>query len=388
MIKEKRLAVVLTHPVQYYSILFQQLAKSCVLEVFYTAGKEASEIKYDKGFQKEFKWDIPLLDGYNHSFLQNKAVTPDHSAFFGVKNIDLISSLEHFSPNAILFFGWSYHSHLKAMRYFTGKIPVWFRGDSTLLDHQNWFKKSLRWFLLTWIYSHVDKAFYVGTANKAYFKRYGLKDDQLVYAPHAIDNERFGANHQIEASNLRAELGIKRTDILILFAGKFEPKKNPLLLLRAFLVLSQQNTHLLFVGNGYLEKQLKEESQNSTHSDRIHFLNFQNQSQMPIIYQMSDIFCLPSEGPNETWGLAINEAMAAGRSVIASNAVGCSTDLIRDNYNGFCFRSTDLFDLKQKLTLLTENFIYKKFGKRSKNIIADWNYNQQVLVILNELNQK
>jgi glycosyltransferase involved in cell wall biosynthesis len=52
-------------------------------------------------------------------------------------------------------------------------------------------------------------------------------------------------------------------------------KKNPLLLLRAFNKMAQQNVHLIFVGNGALENEMKQESANNK---QIHFLPFQNQS--------------------------------------------------------------------------------------------------------------
>ncbi len=43
------------------------------------------------------------------------------------------------------------------------------------------------------------------------------------------------------------------------------------------------------------------------------FLDFQNQQKMPLVYRLCDIFVLPSMGPGETWGLAVNEAMACKR---------------------------------------------------------------------------
>jgi glycosyltransferase involved in cell wall biosynthesis len=57
------------------------------------------------------------------------------------------------------------------------------------------------------------------------------------------------------------------------------------------------------------------------------------------VYLLGDIFVLPSQGPEETWGLAMNEAMAAGRAVIASSMVGGATDLIRSEKTGWIFES-------------------------------------------------
>ena len=69
----------------------------------------------------------------------------------------------------------------------------------------------------------------------------------------------------------------------------------------------------------------------------MHFLPFQNQSVMPAVYRLGDLFVLPSQGPGETWGLALNEAMASGRAVVASSMVGGARDLIGAGINGWIF---------------------------------------------------
>ena len=73
--------------------------------------------------------------------------------------------------------------------------------------------------------------------------------------------------------------------------------------------------------------------------ERVHFMPFQNQSVMPAVYRLGDVFVLPSQGPEETWGLAMNEAMASGRAVIASTKVGGACDLIQPGKNGWIFES-------------------------------------------------
>jgi hypothetical protein len=92
-----------------------------------------------------------------------------------------------------LLYGWSFKSHLKCLQHFHKKIPVFFRGDSTLLDEPAGFslRKTMRRLFLKWVYRHVDTAFYTGTNNKKYFLAHGLKDDELIFAPHAVDITRF-----------------------------------------------------------------------------------------------------------------------------------------------------------------------------------------------------
>lgn len=386
----KSLAIIVTHPIQYYVPVYQQLAKACRLRVFYSWGEKGASSKYDPDFNKHIQWDIPLLESYSFEFQENTAKDPGSHHYKGILNPKLIENIKAFQPDAILIYGWAYQSHLATMRYFKGKIPVWFRGDSNLLDETSRLRKILRKLFLTWVYQHIDLAFYVGNANKAYYKAFGLNETKLVFAPHAVDNERFSAAPKQASENIRAHLNIKSEEILILFAGKLESKKNPLLLLKAFSEITLANTHLLFVGNGELEVQLKESTQLHHKKDKlqnVHFMDFQNQSQMPAVYQACDLFCLPSQGPGETWGLAINEAMAAGKAILVSDKVGCAPDLILKNKNGDIFTSGDLTDLKNKLRILcTHRESLLAMGQVSKRIIENWTFEQQVNIFIEALN--
>src|SRR6202012_1664099 len=170
-------------------------------------------------------------------------------------------------------------------------------------------------------------------------------------------------------------LNIPHEDILILFAGKFESKKDPLLLLNAFFNIDKPNVHLLFVGNGVLEDQLKEKAKGNAN---VHFMDFQNQTYMPVVYQAADLFCLPSKGPAETWGLVVNEAMACKKVILVSDEVGCAIDLVKPGYNGTIFKAGDIAALTDVLTHLTDKKLLVEMGKRSREIIEGWSINVQV----------
>jgi glycosyltransferase involved in cell wall biosynthesis len=379
-----RLAIITSHPIQYYAPVFKLLneAQQVNVKVFYTWGEHAVE-KFDPGFGKNIDWDIPLLQGYDYAWVKNTSTDPGSHHFKGIINPELIARINTWQPDVLLVFGWAYHSHLKAIRYFKNRIPVYFRGDSTLLDVQKGFKALLRAVFLKWVYRHIDHALYAGTHNKAYFKKYGLKNEQLSFAPHAVDNDRFTADRTNEALKLRQRLGIPAGDVLLLFAGKLEQKKSPLLLLDAFLTLGKPDIHLLFVGNGIMEVPIKTGS--SDHKN-IYFIDFQNQSFMPVVYQACDLFCLPSKGPGETWGLAVNEAMAAGKPVLVSDKVGCAIDLVIPGFTGDIFESENLSDITQKLRLLTKDKSQLKIlGTHAKNKIAEWSFSKQVAAILNKI---
>jgi glycosyltransferase involved in cell wall biosynthesis len=353
--------------------------------VFYTWGKQSIE-KYDPGFGKTIKWDIDLLEGYPYQWVPNKAADGGSHHFNGIDNPDLINQVNLWAPDTILIYGWAYKSHLTIMRYFKNRIPVLFRGDSTLLDEKPGIKNILRSIYLRWVYRHIDYALYTGTNNKAYFKKYGLTEKQLIFAPHTIDNDRFSIPRQDEVLYLKQQFNIDENAIVILFAGKLEEKKDPDLLLRSFINLNALNVHLLIVGNGILQLALKQQA--AKHSN-IHLIDFQNQSYMPVVYQACDIFCLPSKGPGETWGLAVNEAMACGKAVLVSDKVGCATDLVESGVNGFIHKAKSAADLSEKLlSLLRKNKQgLSLMGQRSAQIIQSWNIKVQVNNIVNYKNE-
>jgi glycosyltransferase involved in cell wall biosynthesis len=368
----KKLAIITTHPIQYYAPVFKllQARENISIRVFYTLG---SGSKFDPGFGKNVKWDIPLLDGYDYEWADNAASDPGTRRFMGIVTPGLTAQINEWKPDALLVYGWAYHSHLNAIRYFKNKIPVYFRGDSTVLIEPKGIKGALKYIFLRWVYSHVDYAFYVGVNNRRYYEKYGLKDEQLSFAPHAIDNDRFKIDHADEVSELRSALKIKEEDILILFAGKFEPVKNIEFLLSAFVYLKRPGVHLLLVGNGIDEAALKAQAAATEMADNIHFLDFKNQSYMPVLYQAVDLFCLPSL--SESWGLSINEAMACGKAILASDKVGCAADLVKEGLNGCIFKTGDMNSLTEKLQLLTgDKNLLLKYGGQSKKIIKDWNF--------------
>ncbi len=72
--QRRRLAVVTTHPIQYYAPWFRRIAarSQIQLKVFYLWNRGAAA-KHDPGFGRAVQWDIPLLEGYEYEFLRNSS---------------------------------------------------------------------------------------------------------------------------------------------------------------------------------------------------------------------------------------------------------------------------------------------------------------------------
>lgn len=355
-------------------------------KVFYTWSQLEQGDKYDPGFGKPVEWDIPLLEGYEYSFVPNTSQKPGSHHRTGIINPTLIEVIEQWQPDALLVFGWNFVSHFKCMQYFKGKLPVLFRGDSTLLRKQSFIKSFIKNLYLKWVYSFVDYVLFVGTENKKYFLKYGLKENQLIFAPHAIDNKRFAdkfGNYQWQANEWRKKLGMDQNSLSILYAGKLEAIKAPWVIIDFANRFIGQPVNFIIAGNGPLETNLKNRASGNPN---IHFIDFQNQQIMPVVYRLADFFMVSSQ--SETWGLGINEAMACGRAILARNTCGCVADLVWDKENGFVYDEVDMNNLQFEISNIINNRQkWNEMGQVSKSIIAAYSFKKIVTAIEHLLDQ-
>lgn len=371
----KRLAIITTHPIQYNAPLFRLLSvrNKIAIKVFYTWGQSEKEV-YDAKFGLQRSWDIPLLEGYDFTFVTNTSKHPDSNRFFGIKNPELLHQLKTEQFDAIMVYRWSVFSHLNIMQRIEKKSKLFFRGDSHLQNNTDGFRSLLKKILLQWVYRKVDIAFYVGKLNKAYFLNYGLSEQQLVAAPHAVDNNRFNSNAsqwEQRAADERKQLQIPEETIVFLYAGKFYELKQLDLLIKAFKKLKGNQFRLLFYGNGEQEQLLKDLAKDD---ERILFQPFKNQSEMPWVYRTGDVFVLSSK--SETWGLGVNEAMVCNRSALISNKCGCAPDLIIQNQTGFVFDHNNEEDLLHYMQQFTSRDLALQMGKNASEHISQFSLQQ------------
>jgi glycosyltransferase involved in cell wall biosynthesis len=379
--KRFRLAIVTTHPIQYYAPWFRWMVANASFElrVFYL-WNSGSTTQRDPGFGHDVEWDVPLLDGYDYEFLQNTSARPGTHRFLGLQNPEMLKRLKSWRPDAALLIGYRYASMLRLVftpRRWRG-FPLLFRGDSHRLSNPGQSEKwrgEIRKRVIAAIYQRFATFLYVGQANREYFLLHGVPEKRLFFAPHAVDNARFmgaGEAAEMEAVEWRRQLGISADHRLILFAGKFQEKKRPVDLLEAFARLARPDVSLLFVGAGELEKKLRKRA---AHTRHVYFAPFQNQSRMPTTYAACDLFVLPSFGPEESWGLAVNEALCLGRPVVVSSHVGCAADLVYEGKNGWIFPAGDIESLTRILeTAFSDADRLVRFGKVGLQIVQGYNY--------------
>jgi glycosyltransferase involved in cell wall biosynthesis len=369
----RRLAIVATHPIQYYTPWFRWIAArdDLQLRVFFLSDFSTRTF-HDHGFGREISWDVPLVDGFDHEFVPNISTDPGSHHFRGLINPGLSKAIHDYDPDAVLLFGYKYQSLMHFLfRWRKGRRLLLFRGDSHRLARRSSMFANIS---LRALFRRFDRFLYVGQANREYFTQHAVPDRKLFFAPHAVDNARFFAAAERGAQlrdAFRTEHGISADSTVILFAGKFDALKCPDLLVEAFRrIPSDRDVVLLMVGSGALEQRLRDLAAGDS---RVLFLPFQEQSTMPSVYAAADVTVLPSE--SESWGLCVNESFCMGVPAIVSTHVGCARDLVSPDATGLVFRAGDVEDLAAALLRATsDRDQLHRWGRAARARIEGYSY--------------
>mgnify|MGYP003601631490 CR=1 FL=1 len=337
-----RLFAVETHPIQYKAPLFRKLAADprIDLTVFYALIPDAAQ--QGAGFGVPFAWDVPLLEGYRHEVLENRATRPSVTVFSGCDTPGLFGRLRRDKPDAVLVNGWGTKTCLQALWACRRLgIPCLVRGEANRLRSRAAWKHALHRMLLRQYGAFLA----IGSANRDFYRFHHCPEARIFWAPYAVDNGFFAAQAAARAgrrAELRAAFGIPPAAVVFLFAGKLEEKKRPLDLLDAVSRLPadlRAKAHVLVAGDGPLRAAC--ERMALERDLRVSFAGFLNQSRLPDAYAAADVLVLPSDA-GETWGLVVNEAMASGRPAVVSRAAGCCADLILEDQTGHSFALHDV----------------------------------------------
>jgi len=332
-----RIGFLVSHPIQYYTPIFRELAKHCDLTVFF-AHRQTAAGQARAGYGVAFDWDVDLLSGYDSRFLTNVARQPSTDAFSGCDTPGIAEEIARGHFGAFVVPGWGLRSYLQAVRACRrAKVPVLVRGDSQLASQRGGAVRFAKALVFPRFLKRFDGFLYVGQRNREYLEHYGAPADRLFFSPHCIDNESFRSASDA-ARGEKPDIG-GRPPRRLLFVGKLVESKRPLDLLRAAALIQGHGgkVEVAFAGAGEADAGLGRAAADARISTTFH--GFVNQSALPAIYAAADVIVSPSV---ETWGLVVNEAMACGVPAVVSDAVGCGPDLIEEGRTGMIFPLGDI----------------------------------------------
>jgi glycosyltransferase involved in cell wall biosynthesis len=282
-------------------------------------------------------------------------------------------ALERERPRVVVLAGWSSPEALSGLAWaLRNSVPAILMADSTW---QDWRRTRLREGVKRRVVSLYSTALVAGSKHLDYTAELGLPRDRIFLGYDVVDNEHFrsGAERARADAGLRARLGLPGR--FFLACCRFIDVKNLPRLLEAYRryhSLARDPWSLVLVGDGPLRAEVESTIRQLGLQTSVATPGFAQYDALPAYYGLAGAAVLASV--SETWGLTVNEAMAAGLPVLVSRHCGCARDLVEEGRNGFTFDPCNVEQLSQSMLRLSSMSAAEReaMGRASQEIVNRW----------------
>ena len=376
-----RLCIVVQYPIHNHLPLHRALAREPDLDLQVLFMQRAwSSSGHEPELGSVVDWGLPMLEGYASEVFPNWSPRCDGDGFWKYVNPKLVWRVLTGPWDAVYVHGHNHFTHVAAIiAARLGAKRAVIRTDTYNLGERPLHVRLLRALAYRGIYRLAHVLLYVGEHNRCCFEEFGARPGQLVHAPQVVDNARFDAERARLAPRrgaIKAAFGIDADRKIVLFCAKFVAKKQPLMLIDAFLDADLGDGWvLLMVGDGPLRGECEARAVVRGAGVRVVFAGFLDQNEVGRGYAVADMLVLPSAW-QETWGLVVNEAMNFGCPVIVSDRVGSAPDLVAGKC-GLVFahdRPDALIAALQRMA--GDSHFRARCGDRARAVIAAWSVEQ------------
>jgi glycosyltransferase involved in cell wall biosynthesis len=347
--RRPRLLVVGSHVVQYAASAFRRMTSDgrVDLTVAYCS-MQGAEPGVDPDFGVKVSWDTSPLDGYSWVAVPNQSLRPGLGRFFGLFNPGIWTLIRDGKFDAVFISGYFYASAWIAIAAAKWRgVPILFTTEAHSLRSwaaQSSWRLRLKKFYTRRILSLGKVLLTMSSGSYQQLVALGFPQSRIVLSPYSVDNDWWTRQAaEVDRAAVRADWRIPASAPVALFCAKLQPWKGPADLLEAFARADVEGSYLVFAGDGALKSSLEQKAAELKIADRVRFLGFMNQSQLPSVYCASDLLVLPSH--YEPFGLVVNEAMICGLPVAVSDRVGARFDLVRPGENGCIFPAGGIEEL-------------------------------------------
>lgn len=324
----RMVVIALDHPVQHFAPAFRQLAASERVKAVALYGRTGEGGIHDPDFARTVEWDVPLLSGYSWW------APPACSGSLGTK-VAILRQLERLQPELVLCFGWATPVARVAMAWaLARRRKLLLYGDSTWQHERTSARGLVRSALLRPLFAVSSGAVSTGTFNREFYIRHGMH-------PAAIAKGVYPADIALYAKAREGRRPMGNGPLAVGFAGKLIPRKGVDELLSAMALLPPATATASIAGDGPELDRLRVFAEELSLGDRVAFLGFRNQSEMPSFLSSCDVVVVPSREDMRV--LIILEAIAAGAAVVVSSATAVwgAGDLVDHGVTGLVYPSGD-----------------------------------------------
>jgi 1,2-diacylglycerol 3-alpha-glucosyltransferase len=269
----------------------------------------------------------------------------------------MLRTMSELQPDVLFTPGYTGLVTLSAMRWMR------WQGRAAVLMFETLEHDRMRWrwkeYLKRRVVSWYDASFTGGRLGRAYLNKLGVPDSAIFTGYDAVDNDGISAlavNVRASSEIWEKQLGLRRP--FFLAVGRMIAKKNFASLVQAYTeyrqILKDTAWDLVIVGDGPEMPNVTALVQAAGLEAVIHRPGYRSATEIVRYMALARAFVMPSS-QEEQWGLVINEAMACGLPVIASDICGATPELIVEGHTGFSFAPEDRAKLIEHLLWCTNN---------------------------------
>jgi glycosyltransferase involved in cell wall biosynthesis len=327
----------------------------------------------------DFDWKMNVPESIHLSHFGAAGDSPTagtfrHPIYEWRKGGRLIANLKANNVRAVITMGYRYISYRRIIRYcHQVGIPLFVNNDSNIQNDRHmrpakrWLKKRTYAFWLR----RVAGVMPMGEFGDQFFIRYGANAQRLYRVPYTPDYDSFAAVDEARLQRFRQRFGLASDRKYLLYSGRLAPVKRVDLLIDAFgtVAAERPDWDLLIAGDGPLRGELRSRVPDAL-CQRVVWTGFLEQEELQSAYHASDVLVLPSDF--EPWAVVVQEAMAAGLVVVASDVVGAAHELIADKGSGRIFRAGDRKELERAILQVTAADALEGFKQRSRKALERW----------------
>jgi len=212
--------------------------------------------------------------------------------------------------------------------------------------------------LLRRFYNKLHGRIAVSEPAHKFVSRYFPGEYRVI--PHGIDLEHFYTEVDPMPQYSDGRLNI-------LFVSRLEERKGVRYLLNAYKLAKKEcpPSRLILVGPGERSRREYARWVRAVKLEDVVFTGHVSYADLPRYYHTADIFCMPAVG-QESFGLVLLEAMAAGKPIIATNIEGYAS-VVSNSVEGLLVKPRDSRALADTMiTMANDRILRQEMGSRGK----------------------
>ncbi len=270
--------------------------------------------------------------------------------------------------------GWSDRAAVAVLNWcLRNGAPAVILSDSTRCDGpRSWWKELIK----RRIVANFAAGLVAGRRQREYLMDLGMEASRLHTGYDVVDNDHFAAGAdavRCESATWRQRLGLPERYFLA--ASRLVAEKNLPRLVHAYhryrRSVGDDAWSLVIVGDGPERARLVRLIDELGIASAVTLRGFCQYPDMPHFFGLAEAFILAST--SESWGLVVNEAMAAGLPVLVSSRCGCAPDLVAEAHNGWTFEPFDIDEMAAVMCRVAATDCDRgAMGRVSREIVGHW----------------